>query len=95
MLKRMTDEALQAELDRRKAERDEKAKPQPIAEPDWSTVGAIAIGHVAGLLRGEEAYIDEELLIYEKVIEAVYGAGIWSRLNKLYAQKRNMEEGVC
>ncbi len=84
MLKEITDEALQAELDRRKAERDEKAKPQPIADPDWSRVRAMTVNHVEDVLRGVREGKDIEHYIYEQVLETVYGAGIWSPLNEMW-----------
>ena len=83
MFKETTDEALQAELDRRKAEREEEAKPRPVAEPDWSRVKEAAIDHVERSMRyGREK--DVEHYIYEQVLETVYGADIWDTLNPLW-----------
>ena len=84
ILGNISDEELQAELDRRKAEREEAAKPQPIAEPDWSKVRAMAVKHVEDTLRRERQK-DAETHIYETVLEAVYGADIWTRLNAIFA----------
>ena len=85
MLKRMTDEALQAELDRRKAEREEEAKPRPVAEPDWSRVKLMAIDHVERALRGERREKDVDHYIYEQVLETMYGADIWEVLNAIWS----------
>ena len=84
MLKEITDEELQAELDKRKAERDEKAKPQPIAEPDWSRARATVVNHVEDVLRGVQEGKDIEHYIYEQALEAVYGVNIWYTLNPFW-----------
>ena len=83
MLKETTDEALQAELNRRKAEREEKAKPQPVTFPDWSKVKSMAIDHVERTLRRESEH-DAKQYIYEQVLETVYGADIWDTLNAIW-----------
>jgi hypothetical protein len=83
MLKELSDEALQAELDRRKAEREAEVKPQPAAKPDWSRVRAAAIDHVECTLRREGKKGDEHY-IYERVLETVYGKNIWQTLDPFW-----------
>ena len=84
MFKGFSDEALQAELDRRKAERDEKAKPQPRVDPDWSAVREMAISYVESALRGEREDEDTKHYIYDVVLTAVYGADIFNTLNTIW-----------
>ena len=84
MLKRMTDEALQAELDRRKAKRDEKAKPQPVANPDWSRMREMAVNHVEDVLRRKGKDRDDEHYIYEQVLATVCGTDSWDTLNPFW-----------
>ena len=86
MLKEMTDEELQAELDRRKAKRDKAAIPVPIEEPDWSRVKIMAMDHVGRTLRRERESKDIDHYIYELVLEAVYGADIWNTLNPIWRE---------
>ncbi len=83
MLRRMTDEALQAELDRRKAEREEVAMPQPVANPDWSMVRQMAVSHVERALLGKERNKNFDHFISAEAITTVYGADIWDTLHAL------------
>ena len=82
-LKEIPDEDLQAELDKREAKREEAAKPQPVANPDWSKVKEMAIDHVERTLR-REGEKDADHYIYEQVLETVYGADIWDTLNQFW-----------
>lgn len=78
-LKDISDEALTAELARRRAVR--AGIPEPLPDPDFSKV---EIAVVDGIKRAySKQYLDDNFkqYIYEAAVEAVYGPAFWTWRN--------------
>lgn len=72
-----TDEELEAEMDRREAEREAAKRPKPIENPDFS----ILLDNCAEYIKQLSAngYYDDDLkdYVFEAAVEAIYGRDIW------------------
>lgn len=74
-LRNVSQEELQAELDRRKV--PAVTKPEPLAVPDFSAlITMMADGIERSIADGFENE-DFKYYIYEAAMEAVYGGGCW------------------
>lgn len=74
-------EQLRAELARRESEEAE-APPSPLANPDWKQVHATVCEGIAR--QWIDRYRDDDLraYVYETAVEAVFGKGIFEKLNR-------------
>lgn len=76
-----TVDELRAEISRREAE-DRETPPSPLVNPDWSALHElvrVGIGQ-----QWSERFRDEKLraYVYETAVEAVFGKGIFAKLNR-------------
>lgn len=74
-----TTEQLEEEVERRR--KKEAEPPEAVANPDFREVIDTAMEGVASMVRDD--YEDDDLshLIYERVMEAVFGPGYWAWRN--------------
>ena len=80
-LKCFDTEQLEAELKRHKEEEKGRNKPQPVANPDWSTVQRYCQEQVDTIFQGKYVDSDSDHYIYEAAMEAVFGRNVWSWIN--------------
>lgn len=73
---------LEAELARRKKEKEAGQVPQPLMHPNWSDTTQQCIGYIQAI--AVDGYVDEDLehYIFEAAINAVYGEDVWKWVNK-------------
>ena len=81
-LKRVSDDALKAELEERERKKKAGAVPKPLAKPDWSVLEKMITEGVKQV--AEEGYAPKDFshYAYEAAMEAVYGRKIWDWYNK-------------
>ena len=82
LLESFDDEQLEAELMRRKRERERAEMPTPIINPDWSHVIMLCAGYIAELAKANHEPKDSREYIFEAAIEAIYGEKVWQWINK-------------
>lgn len=80
-LKDVTDEALEAELARRKKVKKEAATPQPLPRPDFTSLVAMVVENTKAIADDDEGaialYDDFQHAVYEAAIECIYGRRYW------------------
>lgn len=86
-LKDVSDEALEAELARRKKAKDEAATPQPLASQlDFTRLVDMVRDHTKAIADGDEdaiaRYDDFKYAVYEVAIECIYGRSYLARLHR-------------
>ena len=74
-------EQLEAELAKRRREKERANVPALIPKPDFKPVQAICAKYIAALAK--EGYADDDFkhYIYEAAMECAYGKGVWSWVN--------------
>ena len=83
LLESFDDEQLEAELTRRKTERERAEIPKPVPDPDWSEVIFLCTSYISTLAEAGWEQKDSKMYIFEAAMEAVYGGSeIWHWINK-------------
>ena len=83
LLESFNDEQLEAELTRRKKEKERAEMPKPVPNPDWSQVILLCTSYIATLAEAKWEQKDSKIYIFEAAMEAVYGSKeIWKWINK-------------
>ena len=84
LLESFDDEQLEAELTRRKREKELAEIPAPIKGPhDWSEVIMLCTSYVAAIAEAKWEQSDSKQYIFEAAMEAVYGGEeVWKWINK-------------
>lgn len=81
VLSNVTDEELEAELARRKSAKTLPI-PKPLAEINWESTYNEAVEGINARITKKHQEDDLEHYLFEAVVEAVYGKGIWEIYNK-------------
>jgi hypothetical protein len=63
--------------------RETKGKPEPLSSPDFSKVTRMVKEHIEEIAQDGFANDDYEGWIYEAVVVAIYGGGVFDWINKV------------
>ena len=74
-------ERIEAELERRKREKELRDKPQQLPNPDWSTVQAWCQEYIDDLYQHGYVHSDSDHYIFEAAMAAVFGNDVWKWIN--------------
>jgi hypothetical protein len=77
IIEQLSDAELEAEMARRKAEKEAAKRPKPLPEPDFSNVVKQCAEYIKQL--SADGYYDDDTkqYIFEAAVEAVYGRDVW------------------
>jgi hypothetical protein len=82
-LTHISDEELQAELERRKQEAQEAQKPpKPLATPDWAKFQKFIEESIAELAKPDGYVKDFTHYVFEEALTTVYGRNFWDWWNE-------------
>ena len=83
LLESFDDEQLEAELTRRKREKELAEIPKPVKNPDWSNVIMLCTSYVSTIAEAKWEQSDSKRYIFEAAMEAIYGGSeVWHWINK-------------
>lgn len=81
-LKKVSDEDLERELERRKREKAGNSAPKPLSNPDFSKLITFVVSGIEEAVKERRKDSDFEHYVYEVVMEAIYGKDFWDWWNK-------------